>query len=600
MTRTALLFAVTLAVATVALAGEDGRRLDGPGDSEITAFVEQLGDADFRARERATKRLLEIGPASLRALRNAPRSDVEIRYRARRISRRILGRSTRLTADFEREVEAIYDETDLRIERASRETAEKLEPIRDSLTRSQRLDEAMAVRAARRTLLGLSNAPGGVDLPPDAEAVAESLVESLTEAEQDAAARAKRRRTDLFTSLGTLRVSLEKDGEQEAARAVGQLVEALDQGIDKVLDDPGSIRQLDTTVGRVFFVRTTGAKAGSVWGSDLYTTDSALAVAAVHAGVLREGETGTVKISVLAGRNSYEGTTRNGVTTSSWGSYGTSFRVAKATGLLKGMAIPEARGLPAVSKLLTDYEEDVAAIEEQHAKRSTALRRQAAADLEPIQEVTARNARLVEALAVRSTRRWLSEDSSDDRPAELPPSASRIVREHERRASEIEKKTTERVRERRRAAVARLQLLRADFAAAEENEAATAIESTIVAMRNGYSKAIPDPGSVGRMKAQPGRSHYVKVTGARNGSVWGSDVYTTDSTIAAAAVHAGVLKVGQTAVVKITVLPGQPAYVGTERNGVTTSAWGAYPMSYRVRRVFGGPQPAKAEAPAKR
>lgn len=42
------------------------------------------------------------------------------------------------------------------------------------------------------------------------------------------------------------------------------------------------------------------------------------------------------------------------------------------------------------------------------------------------------------------------------------------------------------------------------------------------------------------------------------------------------AVHAGVLKVGETGVVRIKFVPSPPAYQGTTANGVTTSNYGAF------------------------
>lgn len=66
-------------------------------------------------------------------------------------------------------------------------------------------------------------------------------------------------------------------------------------------------------------------KSGSVWGTDTYTTDSALCVAAVHAGMIGK-KGGTVKVATFSGKSSYAGTTRNGVATSSWGSFDRSFK----------------------------------------------------------------------------------------------------------------------------------------------------------------------------------------------------------------------------------------------------------------------------------
>lgn len=74
----------------------------------------------------------------------------------------------------------------------------------------------------------------------------------------------------------------------------------------------------------------------------------------------------------------------------------------------------------------------------------------------------------------------------------------------------------------------------------------------------------------------------VEVTGVGQGSVWGSNPYTTDSTFGAAAVHAGVLKVGETGLVKIKVKADLGGYVGSTQNGVTTGPWGPYQGCYEI------------------
>ena len=65
----------------------------------------------------------------------------------------------------------------------------------------------------------------------------------------------------------------------------------------------------------------------SVWGTGDYTTDSSICAAAVHAGVLQAKEGGKVKVSIAAGKQSYQGTQANGVTSRNWGSYDSSFTV---------------------------------------------------------------------------------------------------------------------------------------------------------------------------------------------------------------------------------------------------------------------------------
>lgn len=63
---------------------------------------------------------------------------------------------------------------------------------------------------------------------------------------------------------------------------------------------------------------------GSLWGTDTYTSDSAICRAALHAGVISP-QGGAVVVQVLGGRDSYLGTVRNGVSSGSWGAYGGSF-----------------------------------------------------------------------------------------------------------------------------------------------------------------------------------------------------------------------------------------------------------------------------------
>jgi len=77
----------------------------------------------------------------------------------------------------------------------------------------------------------------------------------------------------------------------------------------------------------------------------------------------------------------------------------------------------------------------------------------------------------------------------------------------------------------------------------------------------------------------------VEVTGASEGPLWGTDVYTDDSSVAVAAVHAGVLKAGERGSVKITILPGRDSYAASERNGVKSEAYAKYEGSFKIERA---------------
>ena len=87
---------------------------------------------------------------------------------------------------------------------------------------------------------------------------------------------------------------------------------------------------------------------------------------------------------------------------------------------------------------------------------------------------------------------------------------------------------------------------------------------------------IPAPATMDSYGNQYGKVFTFKLTGQVQGNVWGTDVYTLDSTLGAAAVHAGVLKPGQTATVRVRVIPSPQQFVASLRNGVNGAAYGVY------------------------
>ena len=55
------------------------------------------------------------------------------------------------------------------------------------------------------------------------------------------------------------------------------------------------------------------------------------------------------------------------------------------------------------------------------------------------------------------------------------------------------------------------------------------------------------PGTMTSYRGQNGKIYSMTLTGVNSGSVWGSGPYTDDSSLARAAVHAGIVSVGQSA-----------------------------------------------------
>ena len=66
-----------------------------------------------------------------------------------------------------------------------------------------------------------------------------------------------------------------------------------------------------------------------IWGTDIYLDESAVCKAAVHAGVLTRGTTGQVTIVMGGGADSFEGTSRNGVTSVGYGPWSSTFTFIK-------------------------------------------------------------------------------------------------------------------------------------------------------------------------------------------------------------------------------------------------------------------------------
>lgn len=85
-------------------------------------------------------------------------------------------------------------------------------------------------------------------------------------------------------------------------------------------------------INQTYTFTATGASGGGIWGTNIYTDDSSIPTAAVHAGALALGQTGTVVIMMLAGQSSYTSSTQNGITSSSWGGWAGSYEFVFSSG----------------------------------------------------------------------------------------------------------------------------------------------------------------------------------------------------------------------------------------------------------------------------
>ena len=67
----------------------------------------------------------------------------------------------------------------------------------------------------------------------------------------------------------------------------------------------------------------------SIWGTEIYTSDSSMCTAAAHMGLITLEDGGSFVVTFLEGQEEYEGTEQNDIETSNWGSYSLSFSVSE-------------------------------------------------------------------------------------------------------------------------------------------------------------------------------------------------------------------------------------------------------------------------------
>ena len=144
--------------------------------------------------------------------------------------------------------------------------------------------------------------------------------------------------------LGAALQQLGQAGQAAAAQAVNQANDALAQLAGALGQAGGAAAAGATTcgttaqtlagpTGTTFTVSCpAGCGSSTAWGTDIYSDDSSVCTAAIHAGAIQAATGGTITVTIADGLSEYPSSARNGITTSRWGSWGRSFTVAAATG----------------------------------------------------------------------------------------------------------------------------------------------------------------------------------------------------------------------------------------------------------------------------
>jgi hypothetical protein len=68
-------------------------------------------------------------------------------------------------------------------------------------------------------------------------------------------------------------------------------------------------------------------------------------------------------------------------------------------------------------------------------------------------------------------------------------------------------------------------------------------------------------------------------------TIWGTDLYTDDSSVCTAGVHVGAITITSGGFVVIEVRPGADSYAGSSRNGIDSQEYAAWSGSYVVIKL---------------
>ncbi|HKW00546.1 MAG TPA: LCCL domain-containing protein [Vicinamibacterales bacterium] len=358
----------------------------------------------------------------------------------------------------------------------------------------------------------------------------------------------------IIEQLRALQLAYRDAGRAEDAAAIAANVRALQQRIPPVSptltadlvndglpgrDEPVRMALFRDRAGETLSFSIRGRDDQPVWGTKVYTDDSALETAAVHAGVLRPGQRGIVKVRVLPGQDHYDGTKQHDVDSTAFGRHPGSFQ-------FMGVSISR----PVRTNQLSSYRDLVG--------QSIVL---------PV-------------VGSAKGSVWGSDVYTDDSSVGAAAVHAGLVSVGD-------------------FAFVKVTLLPGQ--ARYEGTARNGVTSETYEQWEGSFRLEPAappwivqlPGGedasrlveLSGLRTRTGTSFVVQVVGVASGSVWGSGTYTDDSSIAAAAVHAGLLKPGETGMIRVTTAAGQAAYVASEQNGIKSQAYGPFEGSFRLERV---------------
>ena len=381
-----------------------------------------------------------------------------------------------------------------------------------------------------------------------------------------------------------------------------------------VLTDPGNLSSLRSNIGVSYSFSVTGTDLGSVWGGadGVYKDDSHLGKAAVHAGLLKVGEKGVVKVVIIPGAKRYMGSTRNGISTTHYGPFEGSFRFENVAGAGNRGIISRNSATGKIQFTTGDIQSSTgvnqsATGEVQSStgviQSSTGVNQSSTGNIQSstgvIQSSTGngylsdpgnlikfrKNLGTTYSILITGTTFggvWGGEDgvyTDDSAIARAAVHAGLVVVGEQK--------------------VVRVTILpgRQWYNGCSRNGITTPslgsnagsyrfeidAPQTVAPQEDSGREVLSDPGNLIKFRKSIGETYSFLVTGTNQGGVWGGadGIYSDDSALAKAAVHAGLVKLGEQAVVRIKTLPGMQRYTGSPANGITTTNYGASAGSFK-------------------
>jgi hypothetical protein len=398
--------------------------------------------------------------------------------------------------------------------------------------------------------------PRDVQVPPGAAASIRPALPPLTPDAQRLVDQWKQDLGSVIEQLRFLQLTYRDSGHAEAAAAIAAQIRTLQQpaggrgpagGVTPELVNEGlPTRDLPIAMslfrdhpGETLSFAVRGRDDQPVWGTKTYTDDSALETAAVHAGLMRAGQSAIVKVTPLPGQDRYDASAQNGVQSSPFGEHRGSYRFVSASVVT-----------PARTASMQSYRDLVG------------------------HSIT------IPVVGSATGQVWGSDVYTDDSSVAAAAVHAGVL------------------------APGEFGFVKVTLAPGQERYDGTTrngVNSSLFETWQGsfrverasepYTVQLPggeDASRVVNMEAlrnRPGTSFLVQVVGAVGGTVWGTDVYTDDSSIAAAAVHAGALKAGELGFVRVTTDRPRESYAASERNGIKSQPYAKWDGSFRVERA---------------